>query len=208
MEITIAIADPHPVLRAGIHSFCDSQPGFRVLAECENGDQLLNVVRNLRPNFVLLDPTVTQLRFEELMLSLTAANSSTRVIVHGSIRERSRVLSLLSAGAAGYLLKEGPPAQLLEATRQIARGWPYISPLVNLPAEETASRPDDPRTVLSGREYEIFRQLGSGVRPRDIAKSLAISAKTVDTYRASILHKLQLENMAALVRLAARKDCG
>jgi DNA-binding NarL/FixJ family response regulator len=140
------------------------------------------------------------------MLNLSAASASTRIIVHGSSREPSRIRSILSAGAAGYLLKEGPAAQLLEAITQIAAGQPYISPLLNLSAKDDGSMPGDPRALLSEREYEIFRQLGSGARPRDIAASLALSAKTVDTYRASILRKLKLENMAALVRLAARGD--
>jgi DNA-binding NarL/FixJ family response regulator len=204
MEITIAIADPHPVLRAGVRSFCDAQPGFRVVAECENSDQLLDAIRNFRPGFVLLDPAITPLRFEELMLSLSAANPPTRIIAHSSSWEPSFIRSILSAGAAGYLLKDGPAAQLLDAITRITAGQSYISPLLNL--SEDGCAPIDPRTVLSEREYEIFRQLGSGVRPRDIAVSLAISAKTVDTYRAGILRKLNLENMAALVRLAARAD--
>jgi DNA-binding NarL/FixJ family response regulator len=203
MEFTIAIADPHPVLRAGIHSFCDAQPDLRMVAECENGDQLVDAVRTLQPDFALLDPAVTRGRFRGLMLSLSAASARTRIILHGSSREPSVIRSLLSAGAAGYLLKDGPAEQLLEAITRITAGQPYISPLLNVSADNS---PIDLRIILSEREYKIFRHLGSGVRPRDVAASLGLSPKTVDTYRAAILRKLNLENMAALVRLAARED--
>lgn len=206
MEITVVIADPHPVLRAGIRSFCESQSGVRVAGECENEDELTDLIRATRPDFLLLDSSLAGQDFEQLMTRLAAANAATRVILHGSCRDQARIQSMFRAGIAGYVLKDAPAAELAEALSRLARGNRYLSSALPFQVDAERSTPPNPRDILSDREYEVFRQLGSGVRPRDVAKSLGLSAKTVDTYRANILRKLEIENLAALIRLAAHSD--
>jgi len=206
MEITIVIADPHPVLRAGIRSFCESQPGIRIAGECEDADELADMVRTTRPEFVVLDPAIAGQDLKEMLARLSAANASTRVIVHGSSRDQAQIRSMFHAGIAGYVLKDAPAVDLAAAVFRIASGDRYLSSTLNFEIEAAPPAPRDPRDILTEREYEVFRQLGSGVRPRDIAKSLDLSAKTIDTYRAKILRKLELENIAALIRLAAESN--
>jgi DNA-binding NarL/FixJ family response regulator len=204
MEITIAIADPHPVLRAGIRSFCESQPGIRVAGECQDAEELTDLVRTTRPAFVVLDPAIAGQDLEQMLARLSAANASTRVIVHGSSRDQGQIRSMFHAGIAGYVLKDAPAVDLAAALVRIASGDRYLSSALNFEIDAGPSAPPDPKDILSEREYEVFHQLGAGIRPRDIAKSLDLSAKTIDTYRAKILRKLDLENIAALIRLAAR----
>ncbi len=204
--ITIVIADPHPILRAGIRSFCESQPHMRVAGECETGEELIDLVRTTRPDFVVLDPAIAGQPVEPLIVRLFAANASTRVIAHGSSRDQGQIRSMFHAGIAGYVLKDAAAAELAEAIRRIADGDRYLSSALNFEIDAGVSGPGDPKHVLSEREYDVFLQLGSGVRPRDIARSLDLSAKTIDTYRANILRKLNLENIAALIRLAAQSN--
>lgn len=206
MEITIAIAGPHPVLRAGIRSFCESQPGIRIAGECEDAEELTHLVRTARPEFVVLDPAIAGQDLRLMLARLSAANASTRVIVHGSSRDQAQIRSMFHAGIAGYVLKDAPAVDLATAILRIASGDRYLSSALNFEIDAGPSAPREPKDILSEREYEVFRQLGSGVRPRDIAKSLDLSAKTIDTYRAKILRKLELENIAALIRLAAESD--
>ena len=203
MEITIAIADPHPVLRAGIRSYCESQAGIRVAGECADAEELTDLVRTTRPEFVVLDPAIAGQDLQQMLARLSAANASTRVIVHGSSRDQGQIRSMFHAGIVGYVLKDAPAADLAAALFRIASGDRYLSSTLNFEIDAGPCSPPDPKDILSEREYQVFRQLGSGVRPRDIAKSLDLSAKTIDTYRAKILRKLNLENIAALIRLAA-----
>jgi DNA-binding NarL/FixJ family response regulator len=203
MAITIAIADPHPVLRAGIRSFIESQQGISVAGECENADELTDLVQEKRPDVVVLDTTIIGQLLEACMERLSAANGSTRVILHGSSRDQSQIRSMFNAGISGYVLKDASAGELGEAILRIAGGARYLSSGLHFDLEAPNPAPGSPQDLLTEREYAVFRQLGSGVRPRDIAKSLGLSAKTIDTYRANILRKLNLGNIAALVRLAA-----
>lgn len=203
MAITIAIADPHPVLRAGIRSFFESQQGISVAGECENADELTDLVQEKRPDVVVLDTTIPGQLLEACMARLSAANGSTRVILHGSSRDQSQIRAMFDAGIAGYVLKDASAGELGEAILRIAGGNRYLSSGLHFELDAPNPLPGNPRDLLTEREYAVFRQLGSGVRPRDIAKSLGLSAKTIDTYRANILRKLNLDNIAALIRLAA-----
>jgi DNA-binding NarL/FixJ family response regulator len=206
MAITIAIADPHPVLRAGIRAFFESRPGIYVAGECENVDELTDLVRATRPDVVVLDMAIAGPPFEEWMTRLSTANGSTRVILHGSSRDYGQIRSMFHAGIAGYVLKDSTAGELAEAIFRIAGGIRYLSSALHFEIETPNPGPGNPKDILTEREYEVFRQLGSGVRPRDIAKSLDLSAKTIDTYRANILRKLNLDNIAALIRLATAQS--
>jgi len=203
MAIIIAIADLHPVVRAGIRSFLESQPDICVAGECETTEELTDLVQTTRPDVLVVDATIAGQPFEEWMARLSATNGSTRVILHGSSRDQSQIRSMFDAGIAGYVLKEASAGELGEAILRIAGGSRYLSSGLNFEIESPNPGPGNPKDFLTEREYEVFRQLGAGVRPRDIAKSLDLSAKTIDTYRANILRKLNLDNIAALIRLAA-----
>ena len=124
-------------------------------------------------------------------------------------RDRKTVLEALRCGAAGYILKSGPPQQLSDALRQIRSGGVYVSPLLEFGKMFSANnkRPGpDPFDALSAREYQVFNLLVEGVRAKEIAKRLQLSPKTVDTYRASLMRKLDIHDVAGLVRFALNRD--
>lgn len=201
-DITIAIADPHPVVRAGIGAFCRAQPGWRVTGECETGDQLHALVSMAAPRYAILDPAIFPADADEFAANVRAIRTVTRLIVRGDSRDASSVRSMLRAGLSAYTLKDSPAGELISAVARVESGFTYISPLIQPPVDDAAESPD-PQKLLSEREYQVFLGLGSGERARDVAVSLGLSPKTVDTYRASILRKLDLDGLASLVRLAA-----
>ena len=116
---------------------------------------------------------------------------------------------VLRAGADAYLLKDGPSRHLLDAIRYIQDGGVYVTPLLRGAAMFTnpaAPPPANPLGTLSPREYEVFTQLVRGVRPKDIARVLEISPKTVDTYRASLMRKLNVHDLVELVKFAIERN--
>jgi DNA-binding NarL/FixJ family response regulator len=118
------------------------------------------------------------------------------------------VLETLRSGAAGYILKSGSVEQLREAFRQIERGTVYVSPLLEMgKIFSTRKGPaDDPIDQLSAREYQVFTLLVDGTRAKEIAARLELSPKTVDTYRASLMRKLDIHDVAGLVKFAIQRE--
>ncbi len=207
-EITIAIADPHPVIRVGIASFCGSQPGWRVAGECGGGKELAELIRTAQPRYTIADPSIFDAQANDFAQQIEELKNRTRVIGNGNFRDARRIRSLLRAGASAYVLKDGPATELVAAVRAVEAGSTYVTPLASFTLHTTDSEPPDPQAVLSEREKQVFFALGSGARARDVAASLGLSPKTVDTYRASILRKLELDGLASLVRLAASIERG
>lgn len=180
---------------------------MRVVGECGSPAEVLQLLANAQPGYVVIDEAIAEPSCA-LLEQMAALRCNTRVVVNGASRDPVRVRSILQAGACGYLVKHGPASQLVDAIAQIEAGTKYVSPLVGACSEVEAPTGEDvaidPGAVLSEREHEVFLQLGSGARPRDIARSLGLSAKTVDTYRAAILRKLKIDGRAGLVRLASQ----
>jgi DNA-binding NarL/FixJ family response regulator len=119
------------------------------------------------------------------------------------------VVEALRCGVSAFLLKSGPSVQLLEAFEQILDGGIYVSPQLELnkifgPGQK--SSPDDPLEMLSAREYQVFTLLVEGIRAKEIAARLELSPKTVDTYRASLMRKLDIHDVAGLVKFAIHRD--
>ena len=117
-------------------------------------------------------------------------------------------MEALRAGADGYLLKDGPSRHLLEAIQFINEGGVYVSPLLRGAGlfARAERRPEDPMALLSPREIEVFTQLVNGARAKDIAERLEISPKTVDTYRASLMRKLKVNDLVGLVKFAIERN--
>ena len=157
-------------------------------------------------DLVLLDVSMPGGPFLENLQRLRAKHPTVRVLVLSVHPEDQWAVRALRAGASGYLTKDHSPDQLLEAIRRVYRGGKYVSPTL---AEHLAKQLDGdvqraPHELLSDREFEVMRRLGSGLTVSQIATELAISAKTVSTYRTRILEKMAVETNAELVRYAAR----
>lgn len=207
--ISIVLADDHSIVREGLAAFCDAQPELQIVGQCSDGLAAVEMIRALAPDFAIIDLHMPKLHGLEVIRKVREANSPAKLVVLSISRDEKMVLEALRAGANGYLLKDGPARHLLDAIRYIQDGGVYISPLLRrdylLEAPRKAPA-EDPLASLSRREYEVFSFLVDGMRPKDIAKLLDISPKTVDTYRSNIMRKLGIHDLVGLVKFAINRN--
>ncbi len=204
--IRIFIADDHPIVRQGLRRIVEADPGLVISGEAGDAATLIAALQATATDLVLLDVSMPGGPFLETLRDLRTRHPTIRVLVLSVHPEDQWAVRALKAGASGYLTKDHSPNQLLEAIRRVYRGGKYVSPTL---AERLATHLDAgvqraPHELLSDREFEVMRRLGSGLTVSQIASELAISAKTVSTYRTRILEKMAVATNADLVRYAAR----
>jgi DNA-binding NarL/FixJ family response regulator len=205
-KIRIFIADDHPIVRQGLRRIVEEDPGMAIAGEAGDAATVLTALQSTAADLVLLDVSMPGGPFLETLKELRTRYPTVRVLALSVHPEDQWAVRALRAGASGYLTKDHSPDQLLEAIRRVYRGGKYVSPTL---AERLAEQLDGgaeraPHELLSDREFEVMRRLGNGLTITQIASELALSAKTVSTYRARILEKMAVESNADLVRYAAR----
>jgi len=205
-KIRIFIADDHPIVRQGLRRIVEADAGMVISGEAAGAAALLAALETAATDLVLLDVSMPGGLFIETLKELRTRHPTIRVLALSVHPEDEWAVRALRAGASGYLTKDHSPDQLLEAIRRVYRGGKYVSPTL---AEQLAKQLDvggqrPPHELLSDREFEVMRRLGSGLTVSQIAGELALSAKTVSTYRTRILEKMAVATNADLVRYAAR----
>ena len=206
LAIRVFIADDHPIVRQGLRRIVEADSGLVISGEAGDGKALLTALETAATDLVLLDVSMPGDPFLETLRLLRERHPTVRVLVLSVHPEDQWAVRALRAGASGYLTKDHSPDQLLEAIRRVYRGGKYVSPAL---AEQLASQLDGggqraPHELLSDREFEVMRRLGSGLTVSQIAAELGISAKTVSTYRTRILEKMAVSTNADLVKYASR----
>jgi DNA-binding NarL/FixJ family response regulator len=210
-QIRVVIADDHAVVRDGLRSLIDAQPGLQVVGEAADGDEAWRRACELAPDVLLLDLSMPGVGGVDAAERIAADCPQVRVLALTMHEERGYVTRLLRTGAAGYVLKRTASAELVRAIRAVAAGGTYVDPSLAgaLLAEPTprAGRGSGPgRDVnaqeLSAREGEVLRLVARGHSNKEIAAELEISVKTVETHKANGMAKLGVTNRAALVRFA------
>jgi len=207
-QTSVVLADDHNIVREGFAALCEKS-GMHVLGQASDGPQAIEMIEQLRPDFAILDLHMPSMTGAEVVRRLRAAGSRTRFIMLSISREEKTVREALQAGANAYLLKDGPSRHLMEAINFVREGGVYVSPLLGgagLLTQHETSRADDPLASLSPREMEVFQYLVNGLRAKDIADLLEISPKTVDTYRASLMRKLNVHDLVGLVKFAIERN--
>ena len=205
----VVIAEELALVREGFAALCESGGEYEVVALCEDGAAAVDLIQDRKPDIAVLDLKLPKLFALEAVRKLRRAGSETKLVILGTRRDRKTVVEVLRSGASAYVLKSDPGQHLLEAFHQVIEGGIYVSPLLNLEQIFIASRkpgPEDPLETLSAREYEVFTLLVEGIRAKEIAASLDLSPKTVDTYRASLMRKLDIHDVAGLVKFAISKN--
>jgi DNA-binding NarL/FixJ family response regulator len=210
---SILLADEFTLVREGLAALCEA-PGrdralFKVVCQCSEGAVAQRMIETLRPDIAVLDLNLPDLFTLEVVRRIKEGNYPTKVVVLSTRRDRKTVVEALRCGVSAFLLKSGPSIQLLEAFDQILDGGIYVSPELELnkifcPGQKSAA--EDPLQSLSAREYQVFSLLCEGVRAKEIAARLSLSPKTVDTYRASLMRKLDIHDVAGLVKFAIQRD--
>jgi DNA-binding NarL/FixJ family response regulator len=198
--IKVLIVDDHELLRAGLRSRLEREPGIAVVGEADTAERAVLMARRLQPDVIVLDLLLPRKSGDDVIPDLANVAPQARVLVVSSQAAPSSVRRALSAGAAGYLPKRSSDRDLVAAIRLVADGAGYVDPdlgaqLVN-PNGSAALEP------LSERERDILHLLALGYTNQEIGKKLFISVRTVDTHRAHIMRKLQLETRAELVMFA------
>lgn len=206
--IRLAIADDHPIVREGLRRIAVDDAGITVTGEASTAAELFRLLSVAAVDVVLLDVSMPGATFVETLVELRERHPTVRILVLSVHPEDQWALRALRAGAAGYLTKDHSPEQLVLAIRRVARGGKYVSDTL---AEKLAGLIDSggtraPHELLSDREFEVLRALGSGMTVKDVAAHLHISAKTVSTYRARLLDKMGLKSQADLVRYVVAHD--
>lgn len=206
---SILLADELTLVREGLAALCEAQAQFHVVGQCSEGAVALRMIETQRPDIAVLDLHLPDIFTLEVVRRIRDANLSTKIVVLSTRRDRKTVVEALRSGVNAFLLKSGPSHQLLEAFDQILDGGIYVSPELELdkifcPGQKSST--EDPLESLSAREYQVFSLLCEGVRAKEIAARLALSPKTVDTYRASLMRKLDIHDVAGLVKFAIQRD--
>ena len=207
--ISIVLADDHSIVREGLAAFCENRAELHIVGQSSDGLAAVEMIKSLTPDFAIIDLHMPKLHGLEVIRKVREVNSQTKLIVLSISRDEKMVVEALRAGANGYLLKDGPARHLLDALSYIQDGGVYISPLLRRDYLLEAPRKapvEDPLSSLSRREYEVFSFLVDGMRPKDIAKLLDISPKTVDTYRSNIMRKLGIHDLVGLVKFAINRN--
>jgi DNA-binding NarL/FixJ family response regulator len=205
-QIRILIADDHEIVRAGFAQFIADQGDMLVTAEASTGDEVIEKVRREEFDVVLLDISMPNKNGIDCLRIIRQSRPTLAVLILSGYPEAHYAVNMLRSGANGYISKNAPPEELIRAIRVVARGKRYLSETAADLVSAELERPTDKKLheTLSEREFQIFRKLAAGQSPTQIADELHLSVKTVSTYRARVLEKMNLKTNADLTYYAIK----
>lgn len=201
---TVLFGDEFTMVREGLAAICEAS-SYRVVAHCMDGSETLEALRALRPDLAVLDANLPRAGALDVVRQIRREGLNTKVVLLCTRTDRHSMLEALRGGIDALLLKSGPSQDMLEAFSEVLRGRVYVSPTISFSRPERTEprrQREDPLSLLSAREYQVFTLLVDGVRPKEIAARLQLSPKTVDTHRASLMRKLEIYDVAGLVKYA------
>jgi DNA-binding NarL/FixJ family response regulator len=204
----VLIAEDHALVRAGFRALLSSCPGIQVVAETGDGRQALRLAQEVQPDVILMDISMPVLNGLEATARLVSEYPEMRVIILSMHADEEYVLRALRAGASGYLLKDSDAAELELAITAVVRGETYLSPQVSKHVIADYLRlvgsESDTHTQLTPRQREVLQLIAEGHTTKQIAQILSVSEKTAMTHRAQLMERLDIHDIAGLVRYAIR----
>ena len=199
-RIGVMSADDHPLLREGLAAIINNQPDMLLVAQASSGTEAIERYRQHKPDVTLMDLRLPDLSGIEAMVAIRKEFPDARVIILTTFEGDVEIQRALQAGARGYLLKSGPPGDLVTAIRQVHAGKKRIPPEVAAQLAEHLSSES-----LTTREVEVLRQIAGGNRNRDIAELLFISEETVKVHIKHIMEKLGASDRTQAIAIAVRR---
>jgi two-component system, NarL family, response regulator LiaR len=208
-NIRIIVVDDHPVVRKGIVAMLETEPGLEIIAECAGGKEACEKVLSMKPDVTLMDLVMPEVDGVEAIKQITTQDPSARILVLTSFSSEDKVISSINAGAAGYLLKDSDPEDLIQAIRQVHQGESSLHPAAAKYLVARLSRPQSEESSrlesLTGREMEVLKHLAQGLSNQEIATVMVISQATVHSHVNKILRKLQVNSRTQAALIALRE---
>jgi DNA-binding NarL/FixJ family response regulator len=210
MKTNILLVDDHNIMRIGLRALIERHPDLHVVAEASNGRDAVKLVREIKPNIVIMDVGMPDMNGIEATRQILTENPNVKIIALSMHSDCRFVSGMLEAGALGYLLKDCAFEELALAIETVNNKQIYLSPQVTgiVIADFVRQLPQkkaSPYSRLSGREREVLQLLAEGKSTKQIAQLLFVSAKTVETHRSQIMEKLDLHSVAELTKFAIRE---
>lgn len=206
--IRVVVAEDHALVRAGIRALLEKMPGVEVVGEASDGREALELLKTQSPHVALLDISMPGMNGLEAAVRAARQFPATRVVVLSMHANEEYVHQALTAGAAGYLLKDAGVAELELAVRAVARGQMYLSPAISKQVISDYVRRTGAETTslqaLTPRQREVLQLIAEGHSTKGIARKLDLGVKTVETHRAALMTRLDIHDVAGLVRYAIR----
>lgn len=208
-RLRIVLGDDHAIVRQGLKLLIDGQPDMIVVGEGSDGASVLERARALEPDIVVMDISMPAMNGLVATRTLKRRQPEVAIVALTRHEEETYVQELLRAGASGYVLKQSPPPELLNAVRAVAAGGIYLDPAISsrvaggLLDGRVARRPSVSGATITDRESEVLRLVAIGHSNKDIAEQLAISVKTVEIHKANAMRKLGLAGRVDVIRYGA-----
>ncbi len=208
--IKIIITDDHQMVIDGLKSILDNSEGVKVIATANNGRELLRLLEIIDTDVVLMDIDMPVMNGIETMQAIKNSNKSCKVIILTMHEERALVKKMTDSGAKGYLFKNSDKEELLLAIKRVHEGGVYFSSALTLnllgaeKMEKGSTSEGNVAYMLTDREIEILKLIASGLSNKEIGDQLFISHRTVDTHRTNLMKKLEINNIAGLIRFAIK----
>jgi DNA-binding NarL/FixJ family response regulator len=202
--IRILIADDHEIVRRGLRTLLEAQPGFAVVGEASNGVEAAEKARDLRPDVALLDVDMPQLNGIETTRRIREAVPQTEVLILSVHDSEQMVKQVLASGARGYLVKSDAAPDLVAAIEAAAHRKQFVSPRISRSPVFPSAGAESAIAELTARERETAQLLAEGLSNKEIATRLDISVKTAETHRTNIMRKIGAHSLADVVRYAIR----
>jgi two-component system response regulator NreC len=209
--LRVMLADDHGIVRRGLRSILETEPGLVVAAEAADGLEALKLCEEHKPDLLIVDVGMPKLNGIDVAARVQKQDRPPKVIILSMHSDESYIIRALGAGARAYLLKDATDEDLLPAVRAVAAGKPYFSPAVTAVLVEDYVRRlqsrglTDSYHLLTDREKEVLQLLAEGRSNKEVANVLDLSLSTVETHRANLMQKLNLHNTAEVVLYAVRK---
>lgn len=210
-SIRILLADDHNILREGLRSLLERQPGMCVVGEAAEGRETVKLADEHHPDVIVMDIGMPNLNGIEATGRILEKHSHTGIVILSMHYDESYVIRALKAGARGYLLKDSMKADLIGAIRAVAAGRSFFSPRISRMLQEdymqalSTKGAEDSYDLLTSREREVLQLIAEGKTNKEIAGALNVSPYTVDTHRTHILQKLNLHSVPEVILYAVRK---
>jgi two-component system invasion response regulator UvrY len=204
--IRVAIVDDHAIVRAGLRQYLEEHIDIKVVGEAATGREAQELVRKGGIDVLLMDLSMPDQSGIDVLGAIRARAPEVGILILSGFPEEHYATALLKQGASGYLNKECDPSEIVSAVRIISRGRRYITPAVaELLADQLGGDAEKaPHELLSERELQVFLRLARGETIGHIADSLALSVKTVSTYRTRVMEKMRLESNSDLTYYALK----